>query len=425
MLNEVESKMGFIDPLTAIILTFSLLGVLLYKRVNLAITLNVTALFLALLTLDWQHIPTVVFETTNYSTLEGMQAISVILATFGITLLSQLYNETGIIENLSKSLSQIVKNSKIISSVLPAIIGFLPVAGGALMSAPIVDTEAKKLRLTSEKKTYVNLWFRHTIFPVYPISQLLITTAALTHVPIFLIILRQIPVVIVMIIVGYVIAFWKIPNVKNQENFEKGMLSSNLQNFFISFSPILATIVVVVSLGLVGFDLSKQGFDVLIATLLGILILIAISKPSSTVLAKPLKNRGIYWVTFAVYGAFLFRNVFKLAGASEVFKTLVTNGNVNILALLVIIPGILGFLTGSTLAGISISVSMMEGVIQFLPNVASLIYMSAYLGYIIAPTHLCFTFTVNYFKCSIGKVYKYVIPSFLITLIAALFIYFF
>jgi hypothetical protein len=422
---EVKSqKMGFIDPLAAIILTFSFLGILLYKRVNLAITLNATALLLALLTLDWQNIPIMIFETTDYSTVEGMQAILVVLATFGITFLSQLYNETGVIKRLSESLSKIVKNSKVISSVLPAVIGFLPVAGGALMSAPIVDAETEKLRLTSEKKTYVNLWFRHTIFPVYPISQLLITTAALTNVPMFLIILRQIPVVIVMVIVGYFIAFWKVSNVKSRENHEENGLSSNLQEFFISFSPILATIVVVVALASTGFNLSKQGFDVLIATLVGIIVLILISKANSKVLAKPLRSRGIYGVTFAVYGAFLLRNVIKAVGVSEVFKTFVTNGSVNIVALSTIIPGILGFLTGSPLAGVSISVSIMEGAIQFLPSVASLIYMSAYLGYVIAPTHLCFTFTADYFKCSIGKAYKYIIPSFLITLTTALFIYF-
>jgi hypothetical protein len=227
-----------------------------------------------------------------------------------------------------------------------------------------------------------------------------------------------------MVIIGYFIAFWKVSNAKSRENREESGLSSNLRGFLVSFSPILATIVVVVALGSIGFNLSKQGFDVLIATLVGILVLILISKANSKVLAKPLKNKGIYGVTFAVYGAFLLRNVIKAAGVSEVFKTLVTNGNVNMAALLTIIPGILGFLTGSPLAGVSISVSIMEGVIQFLPNVASLIYMSAYLGYIIAPTHLCFTFTAEYFRCSLGKAYKYVIPSFLVTLTATLLIYF-
>lgn len=412
--------MGFVDPLTAVIVSFCFLGVMLYKRVNLGITLNSTALLLALLSLDWQTIPTIIYNTSI-----GLRTISVVLATFGVMLMSQLYKETRVINNLSESLSKIIKNSKVVSSVLPAVIGFLPVAGGALMSAPLVDTEAEKLRLKPEKKAYVNLWFRHTIFPVYPISQVLIVTAALTGIAIPLIIIRQVPVVIVMIIVGYLIGFWKISNIKNKENLNsKSSLNLQLKRFLIAFSPILTTIVVVVSLDLTGLDLFKNGFDVLTATFIGLSVLIVISKPSLQVFAKPFRNWGIYGITFAAYGALLLYNVTKVAGISGIFENPVTSGTIDIILLLTVAPAILGFLTGSPLGGISISISILDGILPFSPKTIALLYMSTYLGYLIAPTHLCLTFTVDYFKCSIGKFYKYLIPSFLISFATALLIYF-
>lgn len=412
--------MGFVDPLTALVVSFCFLGAMLYKRVNLGITLNATALLLALLSLDWQEIPSVIFETTV-----DLLTISVVLATFGIMLLSQLYKETRVINDLSESLSRIINNSKIVSTVLPAVIGFLPVAGGALMSAPLVDSEAEKLGLKPEKKAYVNLWFRHTIFPVYPISQVLIITAALTGITIPSIIMRQIPVVIVMIIAGYIIGFWKVSNVKSKENSKmKSSLNSNLKGFFIAFSPILATIVVVVGLDLAGFSLSKQGFDVLIATFIGLVVFIAISKLSLQVFAKPLKSWGIYGITFAAYGAFLLRNITVATEISEIFKTLVTSGSVNIILLLTVVPAVLGFLIGSPSGGIAVSVSILAGILTFSPKTAALIYMSAYLGYLIAPAHLCLTFTADYFKCSLGKMYKYIIPSFIVSFTTALLIYF-
>jgi len=40
------------------------------------------------------------------------------------------------------------------------------------------------------------------------------------------------------------------------------------------------------------------------------------------------------------------------------------------------------------------------------------------------PTHLCLAFTVQYFKSSMSRVYRYIIPSFLITFGAALLVYF-
>lgn len=414
------------DPLTAVAASFCFLGIMLYKRVNLGITLNATAALLALLSLDWWSISDIVFATVNPLKSEGVLAISVILATFGIMWLSQLYKETGEIARLSESLSRLVKNPKIVLGVLPAVIGFLPVAGGALMSAPIVDSEAEKLKLKPERKAYVNLWFRHTIFPVYPLSQVLIVTAALTGVSLFSIILLQIPTVIVMIIVGFLVGFWKVPDVKGQEKSEmsRGNVGLEFKRFLISFSPIMATIVVAVFLDAISYGLARQGFDVLIATLAGLVVLAIISKVNYKALMKPLKDWGIYGVTLAVYGAFLLRNVIVASGFSELFKQFIANGSVDVVIMLTVIPSVLGFLTGSPHGAIAISVPILTGILTFSPKTSALLYISAYLGYVIAPTHLCFTFTANYFKSPLSKVYNYVIPSFIATFAAALLIYF-
>ena len=393
---------------------------MLYKRVNLGITLNATALLLALLSLDWQEIEAVIFRTTF-----DLLTISVVFATFGIMLLSQLYKETRVINNLSESLSRIINNPKIVSSVLPAVIGFLPVAGGALMSAPLVDSEADKLGLKPEKKAYVNLWFNYTIFPVYPISQLLIITAALTETTVPSIIMRHIPVVVIMIIVGYIISFWKVSNADNKDDSNtKNSLNSDLKGFFIAFSPILATIVVAVGLDLAGFGLAKRGFDVLIATFIGLMVLIAISRLNLQVFTKPFKSWGIYGITLAAYGAFLLRNIMEATGIPEIFKAFATNGSLDIILLLTVVPAVLGFITSSPSGGVTIGISILAGILTFSPKTAALIYMSAYLGYLIAPTHLCFAFTADYFKCSLGRVYKYLIPSLAISFATAILVYF-
>jgi len=220
----------FLDPLTAIIVSFCFLGVMIYKRVNLGITLNSTALLLALLSLDWQRIPITIYETSV-----DLATISVVFASFGIMLISQLYKETKIINDLSESLSRIIKNSKLLVSILPAIIGLLPVAGGALMSAPLVEAETEKLGLKAEKKSYVNVWFRHTIFPVYPISQVLILTARLTELTVTSIIIRQIPVVISMVVAGYLIGLWKTTSTGRRKENSKTNLGSELKRLHLRF----------------------------------------------------------------------------------------------------------------------------------------------------------------------------------------------
>ena len=414
--------MGFVNPGLAFIISLGFLLVMLYRHVHIGITLNATALLLALLSVDWQNIPIVIYETTV-----DALTIAIVLATFGIMLLSQLYKETGVINDLSGSASRIIHNSKIVSSVLPAIIGLLPVAGGALMSAPLVDSEAEKLGLKPEKKAYVNVWFRHTIFPVYPLSQVLIITSALTGIAIPLIIVRQIPVVVVMVAIGYLIGFWKVPHRTKEGDPEPksgSSLDSNVKRFLIAFSPILATIVVVIAVDAAGLGLTGVGLDVVVATLMGILVLIAISRPGFRVLVNPLKRWDVYAVTFAAYGAFLLRSVTVAAGISDIFSSLVANGSIDVIVMLTAIPALLGFMTGSPSGGVAISVPILAGVLTFSPATAALLYMSAYLGYLIVPTHLCFAFTVDYFKCSMHRLYRYIVPSFAMTFAAALLVYF-
>jgi len=411
-----------VDLSIALVVSFCFLGAMLYKRVNLGITLNVTALLLAVLSLDLQSVPTIIYETT----IEPL-TIAVVLATFGIMLLSQLYKETKVINNLSDSASKVINNSKVVSSLLPAVIGFLPVAGGALMSAPLVDCEANRLGLKPEKKAYINVWFRHTIFPVYPISQVLVITAALTGVAIPFIIIRQIPVVIAMLLVGYLIAFWRVSSMKQPETCapeNSSNLNSHLKRFLVAFSPILATILAVAVLDAAVLGLASLGYDVFLATFLGVLVLIIIAKPKVHVLAKPFKSWDIYAISLAAYGAFLLRNVTIATGISETLQALVVNGSIDVILLLTLVPALLGFATGSPSGGIAIAVSVLAGTLTFSAKTTALLFMSAYLGYLIVPSHLCLAFTIDYFKCSLGRVYRYMVPSFLVTFLAALLVYF-
>ena len=417
--------MGLLDPVAAIVAAFCLLSLLLYKRVNLGITLTATALVLGLLAVDWQDIPIIAYKTVDPSTKNGLLALSVILATFGIMWLSQLYELTGQMVKLSESASRLVKNPRILLSVLPAILGLLPVAGGALMSAPIVDAEAEKLKLKPERKVYINVWFRHVILPIYPLSPMLITVAGLTGIPIFSIVLLQLPIFVAMAAVGFLLGFWRTTTPEKDKAGEAPVKkSSDLKDFAIAFSPMLTTVIVAVLISVSVRGFSEQGLDVLIATFAGIVALALISRSGPKTLVKPLQGLSIYGVTLAVYGAFLLRNIMEAAGLSEILQPLVSGGSLNVTALLIAVTMIFSFLTGSPSGAIAVGVSILAGALTFTPKTSMLLYISAYLGYNIAPTHLCFTFTADYFKTHIGKVYKYMIPSALATFAAALMVYF-
>jgi integral membrane protein (TIGR00529 family) len=397
------------NPLLVFALSIALFIVLLYRRVGLGVSLTLAAFLMSFLTLGIYGTETVLCETCI-----DIVTLTLVFASFFIMLLSLLYKETKLVNVLTRSLGRFIKNSKVIVSLLPAVIGLMPVAGGALMSAPMVEAEANKLGLDESKKTYVNVWFRHAILPIYPISQFLILTAILTETTLASIIARQFLVVIVMIAVGFVIGLRKTKNVKQADSEEKLNPKTNLKELLYSFSPIIITILLAALLNL----------NIAIATLVGVITVLIITRTKITVFRDVLKKRALWEVTLAAFGALLLRNVTLASGASEILGNTLAKMSLNGIILLSVVPAVLGFLLGSPSGAVALSVPILAETISFIPKNSSLLYISAYLGYLIAPTHLCLAFTAQYFECPIIKSYKYLIPSTAISIIAALITYF-
>lgn len=410
-IDVLLSKLGavslvLLDPVVALVVSFVFLAVMLYKHVSIGVTLVSSAIIMSLLSMGLAGVFKVLVETTS-----NPLTISLVAVTIGIMLLSLLYRETKALESLSRSFSGLLKNPKLIVSALPAMIGLLAVPGGALMSAPLVEKEAEKLKLEENKKAFVNVWFRHIIFPVYPMSQVIILAAALTGTSVTSIVINQIPVAIAMTVIGYFAVLKKATvteDVVLETNFQE-----NLKSFAISFSPILAMILSVVIFGI----------DVSIAALVGIILLLLTTRPHRHIILKTISNVAVYKIALAAYGAMLLRSATMASGVSEVLGQTIAAWNMNEVLLLSAVPAVLGFLVGSPSGSIAISVPILEGTLNFTSSSASLLYISAFLGYLIAPTHLCLVLTADYFKCSLNKVYKFLAPSLAMSFAVALLVY--
>lgn len=398
--------MALLNPLAALAVSFIFLAVMLYRRVSLGIALSFSAIVMGILSMNLIDVFSILVVTTVDSI-----TVSLVLVTFGIMWLSLLYKETQALETLTKSFGGLLKNPKLIVSTLPAIIGLLPVPGGALLSAPLVETEADKLGLGEDKKTYVNVWFRHIIFPVYPMSQVLILAAAITGASITSIAVSQIPVVVAMIAVGYFTVLRR-PDFSD-EAIPKTKFGDNLKSFLVSFSPIIAMILTVVI-----FEI-----DVSIAAFVGIALLLFITRPHRQILIKTLSNPAIYMIALAAYGAMLLRSVTIASGVSETLGQIIVEWNVNEVVLLATLPAVLALLVGSPSGGIAVSAPIIAGTLTFASSSASLLYISAYFGYLASPTHLCLALTADYFKCPLSKLYKILVPSLAASFLVALLVY--
>lgn len=369
---------------------------LIKKGVEIGITLLIAATCLSLL-LSLQYFIDILYETVI-----STRTWFLILMSTSIAILAELYRLTGLIEDMGIGLARALRSSKIAVMLTPAIIGLLPVAGGALMSAPIVGALSESLNFTAELSIYANVWFRHTIFMFYPLSQLLITTSTITGLPIELLALKQLPIAIFMIIIGYLIAF---RNSKHKVSITLNEAETPLKN---SAIPLVTALILAVSFRFIIGD-----FGMLIGVTVGMLALIYVSKASSQVILKSVNNRRVRGIALAAFSIMYLQKSFLISGASKVItEVLTSNSNtIPIILLEYTLPGFLSLITGSPLTGVVLTLPIMENLTALTPTDVSAIYVSSYLYYLGSPAHLCFVYTAQYFDCSIYKSYKYMIPS--------------
>lgn len=102
-----------------------------------------------------------------------------------ITLLSWIMAVSGLLDRLVQATIRLLRSAKLAVMVIPALIGALPIPGGAIVSAPLVDRPGDMLGLSPARKAAVNLVFRHANFFFLPFSSSVILASRMLKVDIY------------------------------------------------------------------------------------------------------------------------------------------------------------------------------------------------------------------------------------------------
>ena len=123
--------------------------------------------------------------------------------------------ETGAIKKLIDSLRSVFYKGGTLG-IIPAVYGLMPVPGGALFSAPLIDKEGEGYHLSQSQKNFLNVWFRHIWFPIFPISSAMMTICSdkFSNIDIYKLVIADFPVFLLFIIIGMI--YLKVFIRKNQ-----------------------------------------------------------------------------------------------------------------------------------------------------------------------------------------------------------------
>jgi len=331
------------------------------------------------------------------SALTDITTLDLILIVSLIPLLAHCMKEAGMLDNLIESVKGVL-SSRAVLIFLPAVMGALPMPGGALLSAPLIDNEAKRLNLSGEERSFINVWFRHWIFFVYPLSSSLILAASLTGVGLYPLILIQFLPLLLYLLLGYFVSIRKI---EDEGEGEKRRDAKILLSIPVNMSPI----VLVVLLNILGVDMAA-------ALAIGVAFVLVMNKIKPRRAALWLR-RGFDWrLPFAIIGVMSFRYMMEDSGAVLTVLPYIEATGLPKPLLLIVIAWTVGLATAMPTAGIAIIIPIAIVMVGNLtPILTSVIYLTMVLSYLISPMHLCLILTVEYYKARLRAVYQKLIPT--------------
>ena len=330
-----------------------------------------------------------------------------------IMLLAELASQYGYLEIFTRALEKLISDRRINMCLIPAFGGLLPMPGGAMWSAPLVNSVAGEGEISPEERTFINYWFRHVWEYVLPVYPGVVVASAILSFPIERVIVAQAPLSAAAIVGGIIVLLSRIK--KGPADAEKRRPAArDFLDLLSGIWPFAFVIALVV-----GFKAD------LLVVLVVTIVLIAFLKKTRPRNMAHLARRAFSVSTLTlVLGVMAFKEVMEVGKVVSVFPGLLASLRVPDAAVLFVVPMLVGLLTGITQAFVGVTFPVVMPFILSASSPASaaaLAYAGGFLGVLLSPVHLCLVLTYQYFKARLGGVYYLMIfPSLFVTLVAFL-----
>lgn len=397
-----------------VIIAFLVIIFLIRKKFNFGASLILGSLILgifSLQTIELIEIPKAVIQASIYSFKEQQivtETVELAVLMTLIFILAKCMQETEAIKKVIDSLRTFFSKGGTLG-VIPAVYGLMPVPGGALFSAPMIGEEGKKYLLDKNQKNFLNVWFRHIWFPIYPISSamILICSEKFSNINIYHLILVNIPAFITAIIIGliYLKKFIKKASIQ----------PTKPEKDYTGLIYLLPPIVPLFFYGVLQLFGVPQIRSFLIGVVFSIILLHFLIKISFKEYIQIIKKSITWKLALAIFGIMIFREMFDVSKANILIADMIGSLPVPALLIVIIIPLLLGLLTGYNLGAIALSYFLVEPFFQFtginIIGLTSIIFISSLVGYLISPIHLCNVLSSEYLKTDTTRMYKMYIPA--------------
>ena len=398
-------------------MVFGLILFLHRLRLHLSLSLFVGSLALAF----WMGMGTHSLSGVILSSATSLQTIGILVIVWLIMVMSKIMKEAGQMERLVASFSELSGDPRTVGSVMTALIGLLPMPGGALFSAPMVDESLMSLPVNKEQKTIINYWFRHIWEYWWPVFPGVILALALLKVETWTYIAAMAPVTAISIGAGIFFILRPIPPIQQEKT--KQVSWKAISRFLREILPILIIIIFILfqaaltnGLALLGVQVTVPGALSILPGLVAALVWVVTSNHLPLVRIKAsLMDQGSVSILLLIVSIMIFQGVLKESQAALQIRSELFAYRIPISLVIMILPFLAGFITGIAAGFVGTSFPL---IIPMFPETNLLGYLSSaalaftfgFMGMMLSPVHLCFLVTKDYYGASLVKSYRYLLP---------------
>lgn len=377
---------------------FALIIILIRLKVPIGLTLMATSVLLAIMEFGLNRDFFTPFEKTAADFDTWILIITIML----VVTLGDILAYGGYLERLVHALKGYI-SPRNVARIAPALIGLLPMPGGAMVSAPIVEELAKGSDVSAESKASVNFWWRHIWEPVWPLYQSVILAAAILGVSVWRVAYICFPITLASIAAGLIVIKSPLSNKKIKSN---GTLV-----FIKEMTFSLWPVIFIVSTGLI-FKI-----DLVISLIALYLLMLLLRITNFKIIYRSYRREFNFDLVLLFLGGLTLMNIIESGQAAGKTLSALSHWGIPIDLVVFALPFAVGLLTGLTAAYVGVGFPLVSSVLLLTGGLSSgilLSYAGGFMGIMVSPVHLCLILTKNYFKAGFVALYRRLIPAVLL-----------
>ncbi len=342
-----------------------------------------------------------------------------------LMVLVQIMEQTGQWQVILAKVETVVSSPRLSLAIFPALIGLLPMPGGTLFSAPMVQQLSQDINLSRVDKSLINYWFRHVWEYSWPLYPAIILASSLGHIPLPELLKATSPVSLAAIVVGFFLILKKVPRQiqhREQAKAASGSAFRGLLPILIILAGALGGPGLLSGLGRIWPVMNTVPEQSSMALALVAAVLIAASaSPEKGLIRKIAFSKHTLGMVYLVAAILVFKNVAVGSGAIDDLGRIISSLGLPLSLVVSVISFLIGLITGFSPAYVATGFPVFIGLVPDGQMAAYLMlgHATGFAGVLLSPAHACLVLSNKYFQAPFGPFYRRLIPVVGLSLIFA------